>query len=58
MHMSSDNLLLADQSGYHMAFVDNALNVNCTNAKGGCQPLIHDTLFEGKPIAMTKLARN
>ena len=48
-----------DQSGCHMAFADDSLNVNCMNAKeGGCQPLMHDTIFEGKQIAMTKLARN
>ena len=36
-----------------------SLNVNRMNAKeGGCQPLMHDTIFEGKQIVMTKLARN
>ena len=38
---------------------ENALNVNRMNAKeGGCQPLMHDTTFEGKRISMTKMARN
>ena len=42
-----------------MAFADDLLKVNRMNAKeGGCQSLMHDTIFEGKQIAMTRLARN
>ena len=50
-----------DQSGCHVAYIyaENALNVNRMNPKeGGCQPLMHDTTFEGKRISMTKMARN
>lgn len=47
-----------DQSGCHMAYGENSLNVNRMNAKeGGCQTLMHDTIFEGKQISMPKLAR-
>lgn len=47
-----------DQSQCHKAFADDALNVNRMNAKeGGCQPVMHDTVFEGKNISMTKLNR-
>lgn len=47
-----------DQSGCHMAFAEDLLNVNRMNAKeGGCQPLMHDTVFNGKHISMTKLVR-
>ena len=44
-----------DQSGCHMAFAEDALNVNRMNAKeGGKQPCMHDTIFKGKKIYMTK----
>ena len=34
-------------------------DANRMNAKdGGCQPLMHDTIYEGKPLSMTKLARS
>jgi len=46
-----------DQSGCHMAFCENSLNVNRMNAKeGGSQPLMHDTVFEGQSSLVTKQA--
>lgn len=51
--------LIFDQSNSHTAFANDSLNVNRMNVKeSGCQPLMHDTIFEGKRISMTKLARN
>ena len=48
-----------DQSGYHMAFADNSLNVSRMNAKeGGAVPCMHDTVYDGKHISMTKMVRN
>ena len=48
----SDHEDVESQSGCHMAFADDSLNVNCMNSKeGGCQPLMRDTIFEGKQIA-------
>ena len=47
-----------DQSGCHMAYSDDALNVNRMNAKeGGSQPCMHDTTYNGKTIYMTKIVR-
>ena len=43
------------EQGYRLYWI---FDVNRMNAKEGrCQPLMHDTIFEGKQIAMTKLAR-
>jgi len=48
-----------DQSGCHMAYADNALNVNRMNAKeGGAVPCMHDTVYNGKHISMIKRVRN
>ena len=48
-----------DQSGCHMAFADNSLNVSRMNAKeGGAVPCMHDTVYDGKHISMTKMVRN
>ena len=42
-----------------MAFADNSLNVNCMNAKeGGAEPCMHDNVYNGKHISMTKRIRN
>lgn len=47
-----------DQSQCHMAYADDALNVNKMNAKeGGAQPCMHDTTYKGKTIYMTKIVR-
>ena len=47
-----------DQSGCHMAFADDALNVNRMNAKeGGNQPVMHNTIYNGKVIFMSKQVR-
>ena len=47
-----------DQSQCHMAYADDALNVNRMNAKeGGKQPIMHDTIFQGKRILMSKVIR-
>ena len=47
-----------DQSGCHTAYADDALNVNRMNAKeGGAQSVMHDTVFQGKVIAMSKEVR-
>ena len=47
-----------DQSGCHMAISDDSLNVNRMNAKeGGAQPCMHDTVYKGKTIYMTKIVR-
>lgn len=45
-----------DQSGCHMAYAEDANRMNAKD--GGCQPLMHDTIYEGKPLSMTKLARS
>ena len=40
-----------DQSGCHMAYADDSLNVHRMNIKeGGSQPLMHDTIYNGKHI--------
>ena len=40
-----------DQSGCHMAYADDALNVHRMNIKeGGSQPLMHDTIYNDKHI--------
>ena len=47
-----------DQSGCHMAFDDDALNVNRMNAgPGGSVPCMHDTTYDGKITYMTKQVR-
>lgn len=44
-----------DQSSCHGAYSDDALNANKMNAKpGGKQPLMHDTVYNGKPQSMKK----
>lgn len=41
-----------------MAYADDSLNVNRMNAKeGGAQPCMHDTIYKGKTIYMTKIVR-
>ena len=48
-----------DQSQCHMAYAEDALNVNNMNANpGGKQPLMHDTIYQGKPISMTMVVRS
>ena len=48
-----------DQSGCHIAFGEDPLNVNRMNAKeGGNQPVMHDTFYNGKAISMSKEVRN
>ena len=40
-----------NQSGCHMAYADDSLNVHRMNIKeGGSQPLMHDTIYNGKHI--------
>ena len=47
-----------DQSGCHMAFDDDSLNVNRMNAgPGGSVPCMHDTTYDGKITCMTKQVR-
>ena len=47
-----------DQSVCHMAFGEDSLNVNRMNAKeGGSQPVMHDTIYNGKRIHMSKQMR-
>ena len=42
-----------------MAYADNSLNVNRMNAKeGGSVTCMHDTVYDGKRISMTKMVRN
>ncbi len=49
---------LFDQSGCHMAFDEDALNINCMNAgPGGSVPCMHDTTYKGKTTYMTKQDR-
>ena len=40
------------------AFGEDSLNVNRMNAKGGNQPVMHDTFYNGKAIIMSKEVRN
>ena len=48
-----------DQSGCHMAYRDDSLNINKMNAKeGGAQPCMHDTVYNGKTTYMTKTVHN
>ena len=47
-----------DQSGCHMAFDEDSLNVNRMNAgPGGSVPCMHDTTYKGKTTYMTKEVR-
>ena len=47
-----------DQSGCHMAFGDDSLNVNRMNAKeGGSQSVMHYTTYNRKLISMSKQVR-
>lgn len=44
-----------NQRSYHGAYSDDTLNANEMNAKpGGKQPLMHDTVYNGKPQSMKK----
>ena len=45
-----------DQSGCHMAYADDSLNVYRINIKeGGSKPLMHDTIYNGRHISMSKV---
>ena len=44
-----------DQSGCHTAFADDSLNMNAKER--GAQPLMYNTVFNGKVISMTKEVR-
>lgn len=47
-----------DQSGCHMAFDEDSLNVNRMNAgPGGSVPCMHDTTYKGKTMYVTKEVR-
>ena len=47
-----------NQNGCHMAHADGSLNVHHINAKErGSQPLMHDTIYNGKHISMTKVVK-
>ena len=44
-----------DHSSCHTAYADDSLNASEMNAKpGGCQPVMHDTVWNGRPQKMTK----
>ena len=46
-----------DHSSCHTAYADDSLNASKMNAKpGGCQPVMHDTVWNGRLQKMTKSA--
>ena len=49
---------IIDQSGCHMAYAEDSLNVHCMNAKeGGSQLSMHDTIYNGRHISITKVVK-